>query len=103
MPVVERPFLATGVAPDGELSEGHHVVYLFRLEGRKKGISPEGFPLLLRATGLSSLLQQYKSERKPHLTLRNTGTIAAGATVPGATAPAERQAVIFAVNEMLRL
>lgn len=94
MPVVEDRF-GNRVAPDGELSEGN---MLFIVSGKKKKGSALKASLLLLATGL--LLSC--SSTRPGVTSPppQKQDDAAGATVPGATAPAERQAVIFAVNDM---
>lgn len=86
LPVAEDRF-GNIVAPDGALSDGNTLLIL---SGRKKRTRIIRLILFILATGLLSACS----------TVRHTGTSPAPEKQSAASAPAERQAVIFAVNDM---
>jgi 5'-nucleotidase len=75
------------VAPDGALTDGN---VLFILSGRKKRPRIVRLLLCILATGLIAACS----------TARHTGASSAPGKQPASTAPADRQAVIFAVNDI---
>ena len=86
LPVAEDKF-GNIVAPDGALTDGNT---LFILSGRKKRTRIIRLTVILIAAGLLSACSS----------ARHTGASPAPEKQTTASAPAERQAVIFAVNDM---
>ncbi|MCU0458303.1 MAG: metallophosphoesterase, partial [Bacteroidales bacterium] len=106
MPHIEDRF-GNSVSPDGELTEGNTLVII---TGKKKKSSALKMIVILLVTGILSACSITRQASTPADTGKHPGTSTAteiGAGLPdaplnydGTAIPAERKAVIFAVNDM---